>query len=75
MNDMKKLKKYSVVIEANVPALLFYEILAESPEEAEQLIKTKSPTKIEYKIKKKKSIFIKIYEFGTCMLHKSKSLL
>lgn len=72
---MEEKKYYSIQIEANVPAILHYKVFANSPEEAEILIKNKQPSKIEYKLNKRKNILLKIYKFGTCILHKVKSLI
>jgi len=74
--EPKKEKTYYLVqIEANVPAILYYKVFADSVEEAEFLIKNKQPSKIEYKINKRKNLLLKIYKFGTSMLHKVKSLI
>jgi len=75
---MKNKKKYTILIEAEVPAIFKYEVLVDSEEELEdinKLLKYKIPVKIEYKVKKKKNIFAKIYSYGTFMLHKAKSLI
>jgi|688.fasta_scaffold1215085_2 hypothetical protein len=66
---------YLVLVEAQVPAVLHYRIKSSSIEEAEKIIRFSNPIKIEYKINKRKNIFLRIYEYGTSMLHKAKSLL
>lgn len=75
MKDKEELKYYDVKIEANVPAIFHYRILAKTPEEAESLIKYRSPVKIEYKPSRRKILMLKIYELKTAILHIAKSLL
>lgn len=75
--DSKKeeLKFYDVKVEANIPAILHYRILAKSPRHAEYLVKYRDPQKIEYKVNKRKNIFLRIYDAGTVIVQIAKSLL
>ena len=54
---MKK-KYYSVVIESTVPATLKFKVEAESPQQAEELVRTHKlkPSEIKYHLNRKKDI-------------------
>lgn len=73
--EKEKLQYYIVKIEAEVPAVIHYKILANSPGHAESLIKYRDPVRIEYNPKKRKNLTLRIYESGTAILHILKSLL
>lgn len=74
---MEKNKKelYEVKLEAMVPAVITYVILAESPEEAVKLITKRSPNNVSYKLNNKKDIKYMVYDAGTVLLRLIKNVL
>lgn len=73
--EKKEERYYLLKVEAQVPAILHFRVKSSSIEQAEQLIKHMHPIHVEYKLNKRKNIFLRIYEYGTSMLHKAKSLI
>lgn len=74
---MEKNKKelYEVKLEAMVPAVITYVILADSPEEAIKLIKKHAPNNISYKLNNKKDIKYMVYNAGTVLLRFIKNVI
>jgi hypothetical protein len=60
---------WDVRVEAMIPAILTYRILAETPQEAADLIKGKSPNSVQHKLVNIKSILLKVYNSGGSMIH------
>jgi hypothetical protein len=71
----KKKELYEVKLEAMVPAIITYVILAETPEEAIKLIKKHSPNNISYKLNNKKDIKYMVYNAGTVLLRFIKNII
>lgn len=62
-------KYYTVIIDALIPAKLTYNILAESPESALELAKTKHPTQPpQFNFSQIRRLVGKVYDMGTVML-------
>lgn len=66
---------YDVKVECMLPATLTYRILAETPEQAAELIKGKSPNGVHHKLAGKKDLALKVYEAGSNMMKFAKKLL
>lgn len=66
---------YDVKVSCMLPATLTYKILAETPEQAAELIKGKSPNSVQHKLSGKKDIELKVYDSGSCIIKFIKKLL
>jgi len=64
---------YDVKIDCTIPAILEYRVLAKSPEEAMEKIKSIQP-KINYKVNLKKETKLTVYLAGTTMISFMKNL-
>lgn len=64
---------YDVKLEVMVPGTVTYRILAESPEQAIQLIKYQQPRQIQYRINAKKIIKTLVYKAASVLLLFSKN--
>lgn len=58
-----------------LPATITYRVLAESPEEALDLIKKKDPTSVRYILNKKRDLKALVYDAGTTLMRFTKSYL
>lgn len=74
-DDEKKYKEkqiikqyYEVKLEAMLPATVIYRILAETPEEAADLIKYHKPVSIQPRLIGKKDLHLKVYYAGQCVI-------
>ncbi len=65
---------YDVKIECMLPTTLTYRILAETPEQAAELIKGKSPNAVHHKLSGKKDLMLRVYASGSSMLKFIKKL-
>lgn len=65
---------FDIKVETMVPAILTYRIMAETPEEAVQLLKNQTPRNISYKLNSKKDIKLSVYDVGSCILRLIKNL-
>jgi len=76
-NKPKILEKsyFDVKIETMLPSTLIYRVLAESPEQAIQLIKQSNPVSVKYRLPGKKDLKITVYDAGTNMLRFLKNLI
>ena len=78
--DIKKLAEpkpkyyYDVKIESLLPATLTYRILAETPEQAADLIKGRSPNSVAHKLIGRKEIALRVYDAGSSMLRYMRKL-
>lgn len=59
---------YDVKVEAMIPATLTYRILAETPEQAAELIRGTSPIGVKHRLVGKKDIKLAVYEAGCSMI-------
>ena len=60
---------YDVKIECMLPATLTYRILAETPEQAADLIKGQQPNGVVHKLIGRKEIALRVYSAGSSMMH------
>lgn len=67
-------KYYDVKVEALVPAIITYRILAEDEENALKLIDKSNPIHVKYELTKKKALVMKVYDAGTVLLRLIKRL-
>lgn len=70
----KKLSYYDVKIETLLPATLTYKVLAESADEASELIKSKQPNQVSYKLIGKRDLKMTIYDMGSSIIRFMKRL-
>jgi hypothetical protein len=68
----KKLSYFDVKIEAMLPAILTFRILAEDAHQAAELVKGKSPNHIQHKLAGVKNLILRVYNAGSCMLQYTK---
>ena len=66
---------YDVKVECMLPAVLTYRILAESPQQAAELIKGKSPTGVKHQLVGRKELMLKVYDASGCMIRFMKKLM
>jgi hypothetical protein len=59
---------FTVKVECTLPATLSYRILAETPEQAMELIKNVQPINVQYRLQGKKGIKATVYNMGTSMI-------
>ena len=59
---------YDVKVEALLPATLVYRVLAETPEQAAQLIKNMSPNSVKHRLIGRKEIKLMVYDAGSTMI-------
>lgn len=65
---------YDVKVEAMLPATLVYKILAESPEQAVDLIRGKQPVSVQYKLAGRKELKARVFDAGCLILKYARSL-
>lgn len=70
-----ELKYYDVKVEATLPATLTYKILAESPEQAVELMKSRQPNAVKHRLIGKKEFKIMVYDSGSNMIRFIKNLM
>lgn len=58
-------KYYLVKIECNVPAVMFYKVLASSEEEAFKAVDRLNPYKIDYSVNQKRKIKTTVIDYAT----------
>src|SRR5690348_16571544 len=69
-NDPKTIIKryYEVRVECMLPATLTYRVLAESPEEAASLIKSKQPNSVQHKLLGRREAKLTVYDSGSSII-------
>lgn len=76
--DSKKLppvKRYfDIRVEVTLPATLHYRVLAETPEQAVDLIKNLSPNSVKHKLAGKRELKVMVYEAGSNLLKFMKNI-
>jgi hypothetical protein len=63
---------FDVKVEAMIPAILTYKVLAEDAHQAAELIKGKSPNHVQHKLSGIKNLFLRVYNAGSCVLQYTK---
>ena len=73
---VKPVKKYyDVKVEVMMPATLTYRVLADSPQQAAELIKNLSPNMIKPKLHGRREIKLMVYDAGCVTMQFVKNLL
>jgi hypothetical protein len=78
MKDKPKIpeKKYfDVKVEVMLPATLTYRVLAETPEQAFELIKNQSPVSVKHKLAGRKEIKATVLDAGSVLVRFVKQLI
>jgi hypothetical protein len=68
-------KLFDVKINSKVDAILTFRILAETPEQALELIKNASPMNVQYKLNARRDVKAMIYDAGSLIIRFTKNLL
>lgn len=66
---------YEVRVDCMLPATLTYKVLAETPEQAAEMIKNMQPIGVNHKLHGRKELLLKVYLSGTSMLKFMKKML
>jgi len=66
---------YDVKVDALLPATLTYKVLAESPEQAVDLLQGKQPVSVQYKLAGRKEFKAKVYEAGCLIVKYARNLI
>jgi hypothetical protein len=66
---------YDVKIECMLPATLTYRVLAETPQQAADLVKGKSPNSVQHKLIGRKEMVMRVYDASGCVIRFMKKLL
>lgn len=66
---------YDVKVECMLPATLTFRILAETPEEAAELIRGASPNHVQHRLHGRKDLKLSVYDAGSSMLRWMKNLI
>jgi hypothetical protein len=59
---------YEIKVESLLPSTITYRILAESPEQAVEMIKNSNPISVKHKLIGKKDIKLTVYNFGCSVI-------
>jgi hypothetical protein len=74
-NQPKPKYYYDVKVECMLPAVLTYRILAETPEQAAELIKNSQPNSVQHKLIGRKEMVLRVYDASSTMIRFMKKLL
>lgn len=66
---------YDVKVECMIPAVVTFRILAETPEEAAELIRGAQPISVKHQLLGRKDIKLSVYDAGSTMLRWMKNLI
>jgi hypothetical protein len=66
---------YDVKVECMLPATLTYRVLAETPQQAADLVKDKSPNSVQHKLIGRKEMVMRVYDASGCVIRFMKKLL
>lgn len=66
---------YDVKVECMLPATVTYRVLAETPEQAAEMIKGMAPIGVKHRLVGRKDIKLSVYDAGSTMLRWMKNLL
>jgi hypothetical protein len=58
-----------------LPATLTYRVLAETPQQAADLVKDKSPNSVQHKLIGRKEMVMRVYDASGCVIRFMKKLL
>lgn len=72
---IKEKKYYDVRIECMLPATLTYRVLAETPEQAADLIKNMSPIGVKHKLIGRKELKLTVLDAGSTMIRFIRNLI
>lgn len=79
MTEKQQLPKpkyyYDVKVECMLPATIMYRVLAETPQQAAEMIKNTSPVGVKHRLIGRKEIKLLVYNAGTTMIQFMKNLL
>lgn len=67
-------KYYDIKIETYLPATLMWRVLAETPEQAADLIKGQQPTGVKHRLIGRKDFKLMVYEAGSSLIKLVKNL-
>jgi len=73
-NNPKEKFYFDVKVDVLLPGTITYRILAETPEQAVELIKGKSPNNVQYKLAGKRDIKIMVYNASSTLLRFMKNI-
>lgn len=74
-NQPKPKYYYDVKVECMLPAVLTYRILAETPEQAAELIKGQQPNSVQHKLIGRKEMVLRVFDASSTMIRFMKKLL
>lgn len=66
---------FDIRVECMLPATLTYRILAETPQQAAEMIKNKTPNSISHKLIGKKDLILRVFDSGSCMIRHIKKFM
>ena len=66
---------FDVKVETMLPATLTYRILAETPEQAADLVKNMQPNNVKYRLINRKDIKLLVYDAGTTLIKFFKNII
>ncbi len=66
---------YDVKVECMLPATLTYQVLAEDPVQAVELIRGRSPNGVKHQLVGRKELRLKVYDAGGCIIKFMKNLM
>lgn len=70
-----QLKSYDVKVEVMLPATLTYKVLAETPQQAADLIKNKQPNAVKHRLIGRKEQKLTVYDSGSVLIRFVKNLM
>lgn len=68
LNAPKPKYYYDVKVECMLPATLTYRILAETPEQASEMIKGQQPNSVRHRLLGRKETMLRVYDSGSSMM-------
>jgi hypothetical protein len=66
---------FDVKVEAMLPAVLTYKVLAEDAKQASEMIKHMHPISVKHKLIGRKELKLMVYDAGSCVIRFAKDLL
>lgn len=73
-NQPKPKYYYDVKVECMLPAVLTYRILAETPEQAAELIRGQQPNSVQHKLIGRKEMVLRVFDASSTMIRFMKKL-
>jgi hypothetical protein len=65
---------FEIKIESMIPAIITYRILAETAEQAVELMKNQQPVNVSHRLQGRKDIILRVYKAGSCVIEFIKRL-